>query len=55
VGAVRNEILTPPLPFVLDEELSHGQFRHGEERSWGGYGGGRYEEEEARSRGGRAQ
>jgi cytidylate kinase len=22
------------------EELSHGQFRHGDERSWGGYGGG---------------
>src|SRR5262245_1195952 len=23
------------------EEQSHGQFRHGDERSWGGYGGGR--------------
>jgi cytidylate kinase len=23
--------------------LAHGQFRHGEERSWGGYGGGHYE------------
>jgi hypothetical protein len=25
--------------------LGHGQFRHGEERSWGGYGGGWYERE----------
>jgi hypothetical protein len=25
------------------EESSHGQFRHGEERSWGGYGGGWYD------------
>jgi cytidylate kinase len=24
------------------DDLSHGQFRHGEERSWGGYGGGGY-------------
>jgi cytidylate kinase len=27
------------------DEMSHGQFRHGEERSWGGYGGGGYERE----------
>jgi len=27
------------------EAFSHGQFRHGEERSWGGYGGGGYEAE----------
>jgi cytidylate kinase len=27
------------------DDLSHGQFRHGEERSWGGYGGGGYERE----------
>jgi cytidylate kinase len=26
-------------------DLSHGQFRHGEERSWGGYGGGGYDRE----------
>ena len=25
------------------DHLAHGQFRHGEERSWGGYGGGGYE------------
>ena len=25
------------------DDFSHGQFRHGEERSWGGYGGGGYE------------
>lgn len=28
-----------------EDELSHGRFRHGEERSWGGYGGGGYERE----------
>jgi hypothetical protein len=27
-------------PWLDREELSHGQFRHGDERSWGGYGGG---------------
>jgi cytidylate kinase len=27
------------------DALAHGQFRHGEERSWGGYGGGGYEPE----------
>jgi cytidylate kinase len=40
VGGVRNRI------FVHAggaDDLSHGQFRHGEERSWGGYGGGSYE------------
>jgi cytidylate kinase len=29
------------------EALAHGQFRHGEERSWGGYGGGWYERDQA--------
>lgn len=28
------------------DDFSHGQFRHGEERSWGGYGGGGYEGEQ---------
>jgi hypothetical protein len=27
------------------DALAHGQFRHGEERSWGGYGGGGYDRE----------
>ncbi len=26
-----------------DDALTHGRFRHGEERSWGGYGGGGYD------------
>jgi cytidylate kinase len=43
VGAVRNEIVAPLAAVVIDEEPSHGQFRHGEERSWGGHGGGRDE------------
>jgi len=30
------------------DTLSHGQFRHGEERSWGGYGGPGYERERPR-------
>jgi cytidylate kinase len=40
VGGVRNTLIIYPGPV---EHLSHGQFRHGEERSWGGYGGGGYE------------
>lgn len=42
VTDVRNRILV--LPDTVDE-FAHGQFRHGEERSWGGYGGGGYESE----------
>jgi cytidylate kinase len=39
VVAVRNELVV----FTGQESLAaHGQFRHGEERSWGGYGGGGY-------------
>jgi cytidylate kinase len=40
VGRVRNELVV----FAGSENvLAHGQFRHGEERSWGGYGGGSYD------------
>jgi cytidylate kinase len=40
VGRVRNELVI----FAGSENvLAHGQFRHGEERSWGGYGGGSYD------------
>jgi cytidylate kinase len=42
VARVRNELVV----FAGSENvLAHGQFRHGEERSWGGYGGGSYERE----------
>jgi len=42
VARVRNELVV----FAGSENvLAHGQFRHGEERSWGGYGGGSYEGE----------
>ncbi|HEX9819100.1 MAG TPA: cytidylate kinase family protein [Methylomirabilota bacterium] len=42
VVRVRNELVV----FAGSENvLAHGQFRHGEERSWGGYGGGSYERE----------
>ena len=42
VASVRNGLVV----FAsVDASLSHGQFRHGEERSWGGYGGGGYERE----------
>jgi cytidylate kinase len=42
VASVRNELVV----FAGTESiLGHGQFRHGEERSWGGYGGGAYEGE----------
>jgi hypothetical protein len=30
------------------DDRAHGQFRHGEERSWGGYGGGGYERDRDR-------
>jgi cytidylate kinase len=33
--------ITAPWLTGDQEELSHGQFRHGDERSWGGYGGGK--------------
>jgi cytidylate kinase len=38
--SVRNGILVFP---GSETASSHGQFRHGEERSWGGYGGGGYQ------------
>jgi hypothetical protein len=42
VVTVRNRLLV----YVGSlDNLAHGQFRHGEERSWGGYGGGGYETE----------
>jgi cytidylate kinase len=49
VISVRNEVAVPgygPDTDVQDEE-GHGQFRHGEERSWGGYGGGWSDRERA--------
>jgi len=46
VTRVQNEIAVAFEPIVNEaEELSHHQFRHGEERSWGGYGGGWYDRE----------
>jgi cytidylate kinase len=39
VREVVNRIIAPWLP-EGPEDQSHGQFRHGDERSWGGYGGG---------------
>jgi len=42
VAVVRNGLVVRAGPV---DDLSHGQFRHGEERSWGGYGGGGYERE----------
>jgi hypothetical protein len=43
VAGVRNELV-----IVAGSEnlLAHGQFRHGEERSWGGYGGGSYDRDQ---------
>ena len=35
VGRVRNELVVRAGPV---DDLGHGQFRHGAERSWGGYG-----------------
>lgn len=40
VTSVRNGLL---VVVASAEASSHGEFRHGEERSWGGYGGGGYE------------
>jgi cytidylate kinase len=37
VREVQNQIIAPWLGGP-EEDLSHGQFRHGDERSWGGYG-----------------
>lgn len=45
VAEVRNEIAVWPADTESLDALSHGQFRHGEERSWGGYGGGWYDRE----------
>jgi cytidylate kinase len=42
VTGVRNRLVVYAGPI---DDLSHGQFRHGEERSWGGYGGSGYERE----------
>jgi len=42
VVGVRNELVADIRP---SDAAAHGQFRHGEERSWGGYGGGFYERE----------
>ena len=38
VREIVNRIIAPWLSGDL-EDLSHGQFRHGDERTWGGYGG----------------
>jgi cytidylate kinase len=43
-GDVRNGIV---VFMPRAEAFAHGQFRHGEERSWGGYGGGWYERDQA--------
>ena len=42
VGDVRNALIVYSGSV---DDFSHGQFRHGEERSWGGYGGAGYERE----------
>jgi cytidylate kinase len=48
IVAVRNEILVPGYATEGEEDdEGHGQFRHGEERSWGGYGGGWSDRERA--------
>jgi cytidylate kinase len=48
VSGVRNEIVVPGYSAESEEEdEGHGQFRHGEERSWGGYGGGWSDRERA--------
>jgi len=54
VGRVQNAIdVAAGLAEEDVEDDVHGQFRHGEERSWGGYGGGWYERErQARRPGG---
>ena len=38
VVGVRNGSRPPTV-----DQFAHGQFRHGDERSWGGYGGSGYE------------
>jgi cytidylate kinase len=43
VAGVRNGLIADVGTF---DAMAHGQFRHGEERSWGGYGGGFYEGEQ---------
>ena len=43
VVGVHNELMADVGTF---DATGHGQFRHGEERSWGGYGGGFYEGEQ---------
>jgi cytidylate kinase len=45
VAGVRNELVVHAGAI---DDLGHGQFRHGEERSWGGYGGGGYERDRDR-------
>jgi hypothetical protein len=42
VSGVRNGLVVLT---ATHDVVAHGQFRHGEERSWGGYGGGGYEHE----------
>lgn len=43
VSNVRNQLVVFS---GAENAFAHGQFRHGEERSWGGYGGGGYEREQ---------
>jgi cytidylate kinase len=45
VAAVHNGLIVQASAV---DHLAHGQFRHGEERSWGGYGGGGYERDRDR-------
>lgn len=42
VAVVRNGLVITS-GGIVESAMSHGKFRHGEERSWGGYGGGWYE------------
>jgi cytidylate kinase len=44
VGSVQNGLVVQ----AVADHFTHGQFRHGAERSWGGYGGGEYERERDR-------
>lgn len=43
VAGVRNALV---IVSGRENLFAHGQFRHGEERSWGGYGGGSYERQQ---------
>jgi cytidylate kinase len=45
VAAVHNGLIVQAAAF---DHVAHGQYRHGEERSWGGYGGGGYERDRDR-------